>query len=132
MIGPRLIGSSADGPNQAVLSVVSLNSTNLSQKTQVSVGRILKWLDTHKPGPPLGLSRVITGSAAVGYDTNVATDESIQNTTHTTIVLLILILLVVYRSPLLAMVPLVTIALSVFASLRLIALLSEARVWDFR
>ena len=126
VIGPRLLGSSDDGPNQAVLSVVSLNSTNLSQKTQVSVGRILKWLDTHKPGPPLGLSRVITGSAAVGYDTNVATDESIQNTTHTTIVLLILILLVVYRSPLLAMVPLVTIALSVFASLRLIALLSEA------
>ena len=37
---------------------------------------------------------------------------------------MVLILLVVYRSPLLAMVPLVTIALSVFVSLRLIALLT--------
>ena len=65
------------------------------------------------------------GSAVVGHDTNTATDESIQNTTNTTIVLVILILLVVYRSPLLAMVPLVTIALSVFVSLRLIALLTK-------
>ena len=60
----------------------------------------------------------------MGHDTNAATDESIQNTTNATIALVILILLVVYRSPLLAMVPLVTIALSVFASLRLIALLA--------
>ena len=67
---------------------------------------------------------MITGSAAVGYDTNTATDESIQNTTIATIALVILILLVVYRSPLLAMVPLITIAFSVFASLRLIALVA--------
>ena len=126
VIGPRLIGSSADGPDQAVLSIVSLNSTHLSQKTQVAVDRILEWLNTDKPAPPPGLNRAITGSAAVGHDTNAATDESIQNTTYTTIALVILILLVVYRSPLLAMVPLVTIALSVFASLRLIALLTEA------
>ena len=126
VIGPRLISSSADSPNQAVLSVVSLNSTHLSQKTQVAVDQILEWLNTDKPAPPSRLRRVITGSAAVGHDTNAATNESIQNTTHTTIVLVILILLVVYRSPLLAMVPLVTIALSVFASLRLIALLTEA------
>jgi RND superfamily putative drug exporter len=119
-----LIGSSADGRNQAVLSIVALNSTHVSLKTQVAVDRILEWLNSDKPAPPTGLSRFITGSAAVGRDTNAATDESIQNTTHTTIVLVILILLVVYRSPLLAMVPLVTIGLSVFASLRLIALLT--------
>ena len=64
----------------------------------------------------------MTGSAVVGHDTNKAAGESIKNTTNSTIVLVVLILLVVYRSPLLAMVPLVTIALSVFVSLRLIAL----------
>jgi RND superfamily putative drug exporter len=61
----------------------------------------------------------------VGHDTHAAVDESIENTTISTIALVIFILLVVYRSPLLAMVPLVTIAVSVFASLRLIALLTE-------
>jgi RND superfamily putative drug exporter len=125
VIGPRLIGSRADGPDQAVLSIVSLNSTYLSRNTQLAVDRILEWVDTETLAPPPGLGRAITGSAAVGHDTNVATNESIQNTTNTTIALVLLILLVVYRSPLLAMVPLVTIAFSVFASLRLIALLTE-------
>jgi RND superfamily putative drug exporter len=125
VIGPRLIGSCASGPNQAVLSIVSLNSTYLSQKTQLAVARILEWINTERLGPPPGLRRAVTGSAAVGHDTNTATNESIQHTTNTTIALVILILLVVYRSPLLAMVPLVTIAFSVFASLKLIALLTE-------
>ena len=67
----------------------------------------------------------MTGSAVVGRDTNKAAGESIRNTTYSTIILVVVILLVVYRSPLLAMVPLVTIALSVFVSLRLIALLTN-------
>ena len=73
---------------------------------------------------PTGLGLLLTGSAVVGHDTNAAANESIQNTTDSTIALVVLILLVVYRSPLLAMIPLVTIALSVFVSLRLIALLT--------
>ena len=73
---------------------------------------------------PPGSNMVVTGSAAVGRDTNAAATESIKNTTYSTIGLVVLILLIVYRSPLLAMIPLVTIALSVFVSLRLIALLT--------
>jgi putative drug exporter of the RND superfamily len=132
VIGPRLIGSGADGRNQAVLSIVSLSSTHLSHKAQVAVDRILEWLEADELAPPPGLNRAITGSAAVGHDTNAATDESIQNTTHTTIALVVLILLVVYRSPILAMVPLVTIALSVFASLRLIAMLTKVSGLGFQ
>ena len=89
----------------------------LAQKTQVAVNRIMEWFTRDKAVPPPGLRRVVTGSAVVGHDTNTATNDSIQSTKNTTIALVILILLVVYRSPLLAMVPLVTIALSAFASL---------------
>ena len=124
MIGPRLIGSRADGADQAVLSIVSLDSGYLSRKTRLAVDRILEWVNTESIAPPPGLSRAVTGSAAVGHDTHAATDESIEATTNATIALVIVILLVVYRSVLLAMVPLVTIAFSVFASLRLIALLA--------
>jgi RND superfamily putative drug exporter len=124
VIGPRLIGSRAHGADQAVLSIVSLDSAYLSRKTQVAVDRILQWVNTGTLALPPGLTRAVTGSAAVGHDTHAATDESIATTTNTTIALVILILLVVYRSALLAMVPLVTIAFSVFASLRLIALLA--------
>jgi putative drug exporter of the RND superfamily len=124
VIGPRLIGSRADGADQAVLSIVSLESGYLSRKTRLAVDRILESINTEPLAPPPGLRRAVTGSAAVGHDTNAATDESIEATTNATIALVILILLVVYRSVLLAMVPLLTIGLSVFASLRLIALLA--------
>ena len=67
----------------------------------------------------------MTGSAVVGHDMNTAANESIDNTTWTTIALVVVILLVVYRSPLLAMIPLVTIALSVVVSLKAIALLTK-------
>ena len=68
---------------------------------------------------------MVTGTAAVGRDTNAATNESIENTTAATIALVILILVGIYRSLLLAIVPLVTIGCSVFVALRLIALLAE-------
>jgi len=125
LIGSRLIGSRAGGTDQVVLSIVSLNGTFLSRRTESAVGQILEWLNSKELVPPPGLSREVSGSAAVGYDTNKATVESIQNTTHTTIALVIVILLVVYRSVLLAMLPLVTIALSVIASLGLIALVTK-------
>ena len=104
--------------------IVKFQGTYLSKKTRVAVDRVLEWLKKEGPPTPAGLTMVITGSAAVGRDSNRAANESIQNTTYSTIGLVVLILLIVYRSPLLAMIPLVTIALSVIVSLRLIALLT--------
>ncbi len=124
VIGPRLIGKSTEGPGQAVLTIVSLRGTYLSKKSRVAVDKILEYL---KKGPtlPAGLRREVTGSAVVGHDMNTAANQSIDSTTKTTIVLVVLILLVVYRSPLLAMIPLLSIALSVVVSLKGIALLTE-------
>lgn len=124
VIGPRLIGKSALGPGQAVLTIVSLRGTYLSKKTRVAVDRILGHLQT-SPALPQGLRRVVTGSAVVGHDMNTAANQSIESTTWTTVILVVVILLLVYRSPLLAMIPLLTIALSVVASLKGIALLTE-------
>src|SRR5262245_8301939 len=45
VVGPRLIGSRADGHAQAVLSIVSLDSGYLSRKARLAVDRILEWLD---------------------------------------------------------------------------------------
>ena len=125
VIGPRLIGTSEDGRDQAVLTIARLNGTYLSKRTRIAVDRMLDWLKTERPPAPAGLELAVTGSAVVGHDTNKAAGESIQNTTNSTIILVVLILLLVYRSPLLAMVPLITIALSVFVSLRLIAMLTH-------
>jgi putative drug exporter of the RND superfamily len=124
VIGPRLIGKSAVGPGQAVLTIISLRGTYLSKKTRLAVDRILDYLLTSPPLPQ-GLRRVVTGSAVVGHDMNTAANQSIDSTTKTTVGLVVVILLIVYRSPLLAMIPLLTITFSVVASLKGIALLTE-------
>ena len=131
VIGPRLIGSALDGPGQAVLTIVSLNSTYLSQKTRHVVDQVLGYLDEH-PALPDGLRRSVTGSAVVGHDMNTAAKESIDNTTFTTILLVVVILLAVYRSPLLAMVPLMTIAFSVVVSMKALALLTDVPWLSFQ
>jgi putative drug exporter of the RND superfamily len=124
LIGPRLLGRDAQGIEHAALVIVKFQGTYLSKKTRVAVDRILEWLKNEGPRPPPGLELGRTGSAAVGRDTNAAATQSIKNTTYATIGLVVLILLIVYRSPLLAMIPLVTIVISVMVSLRLIACLT--------
>ena len=58
-----------------------------------------------------------TGPAGIGRDLINATAQSLDSTTLATIVLVVIILLAVYRAPLLALVPLASIALSVVVAL---------------
>ena len=132
VIGPRLIGTGREARGQAVLTIISLNGTYLAKTTRVAVDRIMDWLKGDRPPAPSGLELALTGSALVGHDINTAANESISNTTWATVTLVVLILLVVYRSPLLAMVPLITIALSVIASLWSIALLATTPGFGFQ
>ena len=124
VIGPRLFGRAKKGPGQAVLAIASLNGTYLSKSTRLAVDKIQEFLRARPPAPA-GLRTAITGSAVVGHDMNSASNDSIHNTTYATIALVVVILLVVYRSPLLALTTLFTIALSVQASLWAIALLTK-------
>ncbi len=124
VIGPRLLGDGGKN-SRATLTIIALNGTYLAKTTRIAVDKILgDWLTAEQALPPEGLALAITGSAVVGHDINAAANESIENTTWTTVILVVIILLLVYRSPLLAMVPLVTIALSVLVSRCAIALLT--------
>ncbi len=64
----------------------------------------------------------VTGNAGVGRDLVRASANGLDSTTLATVLLVIVILLCVYRAPLLALVPLVTIAGSVWVALKVLAL----------
>ena len=87
---------------------------------------------------PHGLSVEWTGSAAVGADMLASAKQSIQRTDIATVVLVLAILLVVYRAPLLAAIPLVTLLASVPTAMSVAALLAWVRYqpgwewWDFK
>ena len=72
-----------------------------------------------------GLNWGLTGSAAVGGDTLLASDESVKNIHFATATLVLLILLVVYRAPILVFVPVVTIGVAVFIAKDLVAALTQ-------
>ena len=111
-------GTGEGGDGQAALTLVAVDATYLSKQARLTVNAIEEVLAGLRDEVPEGLSLAMTGSAVVGHDTNEASNSSIDTTTIATIALVVAILLLVYRSPLLALIPLVAIALSVFISLK--------------
>lgn len=71
---------------------------------------------------PAGLAIGITGSAMIGGDIQDSVVESVKNTETTTVVLVLLALILIYRAPLLVLVPLATIAVSQSVAMDLTAL----------
>lgn len=113
---------------QAALIVVLIRNEFMAVDNIRVLKRLQQFLDEARESPdfPEGLRLEITGSAAVGGDMLTAAQESIANTETATIALVVIILLLVYRAPVLIAIPLITIGLSVVVSLGLVAALTEA------
>lgn len=79
---------------------------------------------------PEGLELHLTGSAVVGRDITRAAEMSAAGTEKWTIILVVVLTLVVYRAPLLALIPLVTLYFCMYVSLKTLALLAGAGVVD--
>ena len=122
LIGTRL--NSADG--HCTLIQVALGTPYLALQTRATLDRIDQQLRQRiaaaGPHPPRLLT---TGAAGLGRDLIKASGDSLEHTTLATIILVVVILLLVYRTPLLALVPLATIAVSVWVSLKLLALMTQ-------
>src|SRR5207302_11479769 len=102
---------------------VPLGTPFLALQTRAAVDRaheVLAWtLAAAGPGAP---RLYATGSAGIGRDLTRAAGESLDGTTLATVALVVIVLLLVYRAPLLALVPLLTIAVSVWVALDVLAL----------
>ena len=78
-----------------------------------------------RPDAPQGLEMGITGSAMIGGDLRASIKESLSSTEVTTVLLVLGCLIVIYRAPLLVLLPLATIALSMSVSYDVVALLAD-------
>ncbi len=75
--------------------------------------------------PKNRLAVSVTGSAAIGADILTSAAESLRRTELVTVILVLVILLAVYRAPVLVVIPLVTIGASVVASTDLLAMAAD-------
>ncbi|HEY4308278.1 MAG TPA: MMPL family transporter [Pirellulales bacterium] len=123
VVGRRLV--SPDG--KAALVMVNLGREFMTFANIASLEHIEKKLDDVRQESdfPAGLEMGISGSAAIGGDMLAAAEDSIRNIELATVILVVVILLVVYRAPLLTIIPLAAIMISVVIAMGLVALLSQ-------
>jgi RND superfamily putative drug exporter len=118
----------------ATLLLAGCDHTFMSEKIMETVKALRKEIkDITQAGKiPEGIEVALTGSAGVGADVQFATNESLERSKRTTIVLVLIILLFVYRSPIVAMNPLATIGVSVVTAMSLMALFTLAPWMHFQ
>lgn len=113
---------------RATLVVLDLNrefldaaNTPLVRKVE---GLIFDDPEFRKSCPP-GVEMYVSGTSVVGRDMLKAAKDSAKATEHYTIVLVIALLVLIYRAPFLAMVPLITVAVAVKLSINLLCILAK-------
>ena len=122
-LGAGALQISPDG--KELLVVVDLTTNFQARRNWEIIDKInalVKRLTEQGKVPP-GLDINLTGSAVIGRDNAVAELESAHNTERLTVILVVVLLVVIYRAPLLALIPLVTVFLAVQVALNLLAIL---------
>ena len=123
-----LIGASLRHPS-AQLVVMQLSSELAATGNIATVEAVESLLDDvlrysgHYADP--GLQLRMTGSAAIGGETLLASRDAIRYTEWITVAMILLILAAVYRAPLLVAIPMISIGFAVVVSSSLVALLTS-------
>jgi RND superfamily putative drug exporter len=121
LIGTRL--TSAD--HHCTLIQVSLGSPYLALATAEAVDRAREKVAQRLAQSGSSAPHVYaTGAAGVGHDMTRTCGHSLESTTLATVILVVVVLLLVYRAPLLALIPLCSIALSVWVAMKMLALMT--------
>lgn len=125
VVGEKLVSPVQDN-GQAMLVILQMQGEIMAVENMEPMKRVYdKFHELRESqAKPEGLVMGVTGSGAIGTDMLFAAEESIHRTEIATITLIIVILLLVYRAPLLAAVPLVTIAIAVFMAFDVAAILA--------
>jgi RND superfamily putative drug exporter len=113
---------------QALLVVVELTTDFLSHRNWPTIERVENLVARlrQEGKVPQGLEVAVTGSAVIGRDRSQAQLRSVRATGVLTVVLVIVLLVLIYRAPLLALIPLLTVYLSVQVAMHVLAILGNS------
>lgn len=116
-----------NGYQNATLVVVNLTAEFLDRSAWPTVHAVEELVERlHRENKvPEGLDMALTGSAVVGRDMRQAELKSANTIERWTIWLVIGLLLIIYRAPLLALIPIVTVFLAVQIAINLVALMAK-------
>lgn len=121
---PQLASAFVSEDGQAMFLLAGLEVAAFTPPANETIAALREHVT--ETSPPDGLAAHVTGSTAVAADQAAAIDRSVNRTHLLTIVLVVLILLWVYRSPVAPLVPLVTIGVAFVVSLATVSLLAQA------
>lgn len=111
--------------NRATMVVARLKSGLMDVGNVELLRRMKSLLADLDEQRPEGLRVDLTGSAMIGGDMRASIAESLASTEFTTVLLVLGCLIVIYRAPVLVLIPLATIALSMSVATDVVALLAE-------
>ena len=130
-LGDRKIGPLLTSPdNHATLVALELKTEFLDRSNALFIRQVEELVSdvtdrTEKPAEaPVGIDIAISGSATVGRDMLANEEASASNTERYTVILVIILLLAIYRAPLLALIPLVTVGLAVEVTIHVLRILA--------
>lgn len=110
---------SPDG--RIALVSIGLSTPTDAALTTEAIGAIEKWLAAH---PPSGFDVYQTGEAALNAQAEESTFTTMDRTIFITIALVIVALLLIYRSPVSPFIPLVTVTAAFLVTIGLVAILA--------
>lgn len=130
VLGPRSrkeVAQRLVSPDKTVeLVAVPLSTSFVGPRTHEVVAWLQSQLSKPDFAPPAGLSVLWSGDAVIGRDYMANVQKSLDRAALATVVLLMGVLLVVYRSAFLAAVPLVTIGISLVIARGVLAWMTQA------
>ncbi len=124
VVGRRL---RSNGARLAVMQLSSeLAATGNIETVEATEALLQEVMDYSSRFSEPGAELLMTGSAAIGGETLIAARDAIRYTELFTVLMVLTILTVVYRAPLLVLIPILSIGVAVVVSSSLVALLTGA------
>ncbi len=127
ILGPLL--QSEDG--QASMILVELPNDFLDARNGSIIAAIEKLIfenPTFRKVIPPGLELTISGTATVGRDMNVAAKHSADATESVTVILIVVMLILIYRAPIMALIPLITVMIVLEVVISILSLLAANNI----